>query len=197
MGLISYVLSIVKREKSTDVKSDPGGNYNHNAAHYSAPGDDSLPLAGDAAVNVPTQRTGGFASVGYIDPNNLKSAGPGEKRSYSRNADGEQMAEAYLKDDGTIVIQNDKGIFVITSSGAISGVNEEGSFELNQGGTFIINGVTIDKDGNINVPAAAILTAPQAKVSASLKIGVTEAETIGHTHTSTTPGSPTGPFPTA
>lgn len=197
MGLIAYLRSFTREEQISEVKCDPGGGYNISPKHYSAPGDDGHPLEGDAVACVPTQRTGGYAAIGYIDPKNEQKAEPGGKRIYSRNTAGAQMAEVWLKNSGEIIIQNAAGSFTISPDGDISASNGEGSILLAQDGTVNINGVEIDPDGNVDIPAAAELTAPNAIVEQSLKIGATQAETIGHTHISSSPGSPSGPFPPA
>ena len=178
MGLIAFLLSFTRNEKDTRVKVSPAANYNLTPLHYDSPGEDSMPLEGDSAalVDIDSQRTGTFISVGYIDPKNKKTTQAGGKRMYSRDPDtGLQVAEIWIKNDGTILFSNDNG-----------------SVELEANGTIILNeSVTIDTNGNIITPGK--ITAKEIEADDSMIIN--SGELNGHTHISSTPGNPSGPFP--
>ncbi len=120
----------------TDVMVDPGGGANITGEHYSDPGDDSFPMVGiDYGVTVSISRKGGAVIVGYVDPVNTPKAVQGDKRIYSRDSNGDTIAEVWLKSDGSILVSNDNG-----------------DFELKSDGSIDMNGVTIDTSGNVVIP---------------------------------------------
>lgn len=179
MGLIAYVLSFTRNEKDTRVKVTPAASYNITPLHYDSPGEDSMPLKGDSAalVNIEEQRTGTFISVGYIDPKNDKTAKAGEKRMYSRDPEnGLLIAEIFVKNNGDIRASNANGFY-----------------ELQPNGDINLNGVIIDKDGNITGPEGSTINAP--KIEADDSLIIFGGELNGHQHVSNNPGSPSGPFP--
>lgn len=134
--LLEFARGVRKGAQAAVSKIDPGGGYNVTAEHFGAPGDDGQPLPGDYVVAVRVPRTGGSVAVGYLDPTNVGQAGPGERRIYSRAADGAPMAWAWFKADGSIEITNDGG----------------GSIVMAAGGDITLNGVTIDTAGNLIGP---------------------------------------------
>lgn len=139
MGLIVKILSFARRTKPngvklSEIKGDVGGGDIQTAEHYGPSGDDSVPLLTDKAIGVEIPRTGGIAIVGYLDPINDSVAQAGEKRIFARDTDsGGVVCNIYLKANGSII-----------------GANANGSFELQAGGDFVINGLTIDSSGNIS-----------------------------------------------
>lgn len=140
MGLIAKLLSFgrVQTEEGanvSDVKIDPGGGANITAQHFGPPGDDSYPLPDDYVAVVPAGGSGTESAVGYIDTENQAQALAGEKRLYSRDANGAVKTVIWLKNDGSLVIQNGAG-----------------TIQMATGGTVTINGVTIDTNGNIVAP---------------------------------------------
>lgn len=104
--LLSFVRTVRRGANVSDSKVDPGGGENITSEHFAPVGDDSHPLPGDYVVAVDVQRTGVTAAVGYLDPANAQKTQPGGKRIYSRDADGNQVAEVWLKNDGTIIADN-------------------------------------------------------------------------------------------
>ena len=164
MGLVALIKSFRhttrKDAKISTVKSDDA-NFIETADHFSSPGDDSFPLEGDYVIAVDIKGTGQKAAVGYADIKNDKKSIAGEKRFYGRNTDGDEVNEIYLKQDGSVLIQNDNG-----------------SIEIESGGNIIINGVTIDTDGNIGT--AGSLTAASAVIDSK--------ELKDHTHSGVTTG---------
>jgi len=170
MGRVAKLLSFVRVDRNgakiSDVKGDPGGGANVTAEHYAAPGDDSVPLAGDYFATVDGPGTGREQAVGYLDPTNSPKAQPGDKRIYARDpGTGGVVAELWLKNTGDVVCSN-----------------ASGSFELQPGGTIVLNGVTIDPSGNI---AATSVSAPSVQANGK--------ELAGHTHPVTTAPGTTGP----
>ncbi len=176
MGMTGQVLSFERQEGTNGSISQTkfqNGEFPETAPHFADPGDDSHPLPDDLVALSATTGTGAVNAVAYLDPKNKPKTQPGEKRIYARDENGAAIAEFWLKNDGSIFLGNAKG-----------------SIGLQANGNVIINGVEIDTDGNITTPAKVEAAELEAD---SIKSGVNEF--VGHTHTSTTPGNPTGPFP--
>lgn len=166
MGRLARLLSFVRITRNgvptTDVKFDPGGGANVTGPHLAPPGDDSHPLPDDFIYAGETSATGSEAVLGYVDPVNVPVAGAGDKRIYARDADtGVTVAEVWLKSDGSILCDNNNG-----------------SFELQANGDFVVNGVTIDTNGNITTAG----TVSAGAVSATTSLTVAGKEMSGHTH---------------
>lgn len=167
MGWIGKILSFTRRTKAngvkfSDVKIDVGGGDIKTGQHYESAGNDSFPLKTDKAIAIEIPRTGGVAVIGYLDPFDNKVAMAGESRMYSRDpGTGLVVAQFHLKADGSI-----------------AGSNANGSFELQFGGNFVVNGVKIDTGGNITT-------------SGDVTAGTISLKT--HTHPAGTPPGPTGP----
>lgn len=179
MGRLARVLESIKgllgADNVTDIKSDPGGNANVTGFHLSSPGDDSLPLNQDITILVPIPGSGRDAAIAYADPKNSLQSEPGEKRIYSRDADGVQVAAIKLSKDGKILVSNSGG----------------GSIELQPGGDIVLNGVTIDTNGNIetggNLDAGGdIDSGGTISALTDVSVGITTLKT--HVHTGVTPG---------
>jgi hypothetical protein len=204
MGVVAKILSITRVLRNgayiTDVKSDPGGGANVTAEHFSSPGDDSHPLNSDYAALGVAMGTGRRSALGYVDPINEPQSEEGDKRIYSRSPETAlHVAHVWLKKDATIEASNENGSifllpdggsivttqgcsFSINSDGSIVGSNGSGSFELNVGGSFVVNGVEIDPDGNITTPGtlnADSITSDDQNITLST-----------HTHNSGTTPSP-------
>lgn len=162
VGLIAKILSVV----GIDVELDPGGGDNVTAQHSAPAGVDSQPLLSDSAVAVPVPGTGRFVVVGYFDPDNDPKAGPGEYRAYARDEDGAEVAQVWLKSDGSIEAQN-----------------AAGNFSLQSDGTFSVNGVTISPDGKITTPTG--IDSPSIVANGK--------ELAVHAHNAGTPPGTTGP----
>ena len=145
----SFIRTVRNGANVTDVKCDPGGGAISTKEHSSAPGDDSFPLLTDIAISVPVPGSGKEAVVGYLDPLNEAGAESGEKRIYSRQADGTIVADVFLKNDGTIVAENDNAVLEISPDGSAILTNGPGVFSMQVDGTFDINGLTITPAGEI------------------------------------------------
>lgn len=182
MGLVGKLLSFVRVARNgaqlSDSKIDPGGGPNITAEHFSAPGDDAHPLPGDYVRVASVPQSGRAAVTGYVDPNNQQKAQAGEKRIYARDADGVEVVEVWLKNDGTALVTNSNGSVTLSPDGSILGQNGGGSFELQASGDFVVNGVTIDASGAVTIPASLTLAGK---------------EIAGHTHPITSGSSAPGP----
>lgn len=126
MSTIAEVLEFTRSVDSngfnvSEAKCDLGGGNIVTAVHYSPPGDDAHPLAGDFAILVEGGGQGNWIAVGFIDPQLAPSAGPGEKIVYSRSAPGVIASKIHLKADGSVVIND---AVTITSSGAVQANGE-------------------------------------------------------------------------
>lgn len=154
-NVLSFLQLTRNDAKVSDVKIDPGGGPNVTAEHFAPAGDDAHPLTSDYAIATETQRSGGAAVVGYLDPINTPKATPGDKRIYARDADtGAVVVDVWLKNDGTAVTANSNGSSTLNPDGSIVGTNSNGSFELQAGGDFVVNGVTIAANGDVTVPSS-------------------------------------------
>lgn len=122
MGLIGQLLQFVRGNVEgapvADAVIDAGGGDHISAPHYACPGDDSQPLAGDFVATTEGGGSGGASAVGYLDAANAGVAAPGEKRIYSRKADGSVAAVVHLKADGEVLIESVEGAIVIQLSAA-------------------------------------------------------------------------------
>jgi len=106
MGLIGTVLefvrTLVQGRHVAETKFDPGGEPNLTAEHFAPPGDDAHPLRDDKLFAAQAPGSGAYAVVGYIDTRNAGTAGPGEKRLYARDDDGNVVGVLYLTSGGPI-----------------------------------------------------------------------------------------------
>ena len=205
IALVKSFLRVIRRGANvSDVKLDPGGGPNITSEHFASAGDDSYPLPTDYAVTNDIPQTGGEVVVGYVDPLNTPKAESGDKRIYARDSSGTVIVEVWLKNDGTAIVSNDNGsvklrpdggtvtttplsTFDAAADGSIEGVNGSGSFELQAGGDFVVNGVTIDTSGNITSPAtiaAAVVSAPSILANGK--------DVADHNHPAGTPPGNTG-----
>ena len=183
----NFIRAVRRGINLSDTQCDPGGGANVKAYHAQQPGDDSHPLPDDTAVLVDLPRSNGFAAVGYIDPKNTQTAQPGARRMYSRDADGNQVAEVHLHNDGQIRASNAAG-FVDLGAGGIIEANSGGAIlELQPGGQGEIrNGagfIRLLADGSVSINGFVISPTGQA----------TDADGIGvHSHTHTQPNDGAG-----
>lgn len=187
MGRLGKLLSFLRTTRNgsnvSDAKVDTGGGFNLTLEHFSPAGEDAHPLPGDYVAILPIQATGRGVAVAYADPNNEQTAQPGEKRIYARDSSGAFVVELWLKADGSAVLTNGFGTVTLSADGAISGSNSNGSFELESGGDFVVNGVTIDTDGNITSPTS--VSAPSIVADGK--------ELAGHDHDILSGSSAPGP----
>lgn len=170
--LLAFTKTLRNGAKVSDVKVDSGGGPNVTAEHFSSPGDDSQPLTSDYVITVPTQKSGGMAAVGYLDPKSDQKANAGDKRIYSRNATGVAMVELWLKNDGSAVL-----------------TNALGSIQLLANGSIDLNGVVIDPSGSISTSGTM--------AAAGVTDTATNVTLNSHTHTQPNDGGGNTESPTA
>ena len=124
-GTLATVVAVERKVDNgvhmTDVEVDAGAGDTTTAELYQAPGEDALPMAGDSALLQEAPGSGVKAVVGFDDPRNAGSAEPGERRGYSRQADGTPAAEYHLKANGDVVIRSfvQTGKIFIESAGPV------------------------------------------------------------------------------
>ncbi len=146
--LLSFVRSISNGVKVSRVKVDPGGGANITPEHYASPGDDSFPLEGDYVLLVATPRTGNFSVAGYLDPLNIQTAQEGEKRLYSRDSSGAEIARVHLKNTGEVEVVNSNGFMRLLANGNVD-----------------LNGVIISPAGQITLPSGQSVIADSMVVN--------------------------------
>lgn len=134
MGLIAVVKNVLTRKKEglefREVKADKGGGDINTTEVFNPTGDDSAPLPDDYVVLLEIPRTGGKVAIGYVDPNNVPKANSGEKRTYGRNTEGQEVNQLWLKNDGTIIAGNDILTMTLKPDGKIT--IDNGQHELIQ-----------------------------------------------------------------
>jgi len=161
VGRIAKILSFIRVQRNgakiSDVKADPGGGANITAEHFSAPGDDSQPMPGDYVALNADSGSGRESALGYLDPLNPPVALKGDKRIYARDADGAVIVEVWLKNTGEATTKNGSGSVTLGPTGSILGTNNNGSFELQAAGDFLVNGVRIDINGAVTIPDSLTL----------------------------------------
>lgn len=192
MGLMAKLISFARTVRNganvSDVKSDPGGRAVQTSEHFSTPGTDAHPLPGDFVLLASIQGTGRYGAAGYVDPKNQQLAESGEHRTYARDANGDQIAQVWLKNDGTILIEANNGAISWELKPDKTGRLDNGSgfIELKASGVLDLNGLTISPAGEAVSPVG--FSGPSIK-AAGKELG-------GHDHPinsgSSAPG-PTGP----
>lgn len=105
-GKIAEVKSFDRGSDGANVTVDPGGGALLTAAWFEGSGDDSQPLPGDFVALDESTGAGTAQTTGAFDPVNAGQALPGEKRLYSRKADGSVVGEVWLKNDGSLSLKS-------------------------------------------------------------------------------------------
>ena len=105
-NVIEFVRTVVEGEPVTDVKIDTGGDT-ETGEHYQPSGFDGHPLPDDYAAALPGPGEGRLVVVGYIDPKNQLTAGTGEARMFSRDADGNIVATILVDAAGFVNLGED------------------------------------------------------------------------------------------
>lgn len=196
MGLISKLLSFtrVNRHDSnlSDVKVDPGGGPYVTAEHFAPAGDDSHPLPTDYPLIIRVQKTGKYAAIGYIDPNNAQTAEPGGKRIYGRDPEGNQVNELWLKNDGDILADNDAAYIEIKADGTITADNDSGSIVITPAGQITLE----NGGGSVVIETSGQITSDNGSGSVDIAAGGTVTinglVTIDTSGNITTPGTIAG-----
>lgn len=111
MGLVATVKKFVRGDDEgtpvPEVDLDPSDTDLYTAEIYAGSGVDAPPLPDDAVHVTEGPESGSGVVMGYLDPKNEGIALPGERRTYSRDEDGEIVAVLYLTRDGTIFAGTD------------------------------------------------------------------------------------------
>jgi hypothetical protein len=103
------VLANQNRQKKIlepEIKGEVRKSDNVTAVIFGSPGDDSRPLPDDAFCFVKNENIGGKSAVGFLDTKNAPVAADGERRLYSRDSGGVIKAIIYLKENGTVEVNN-------------------------------------------------------------------------------------------
>lgn len=104
MNKEAKIISVEIKDNITYVTCEYNYGHNVTAELYLSPGDDSVPQKDDFTTLVKVEGKGKYIAVGIL--NNSEGIEKGEKRLYSRDANGAEQSEIHLKNDGTIVINN-------------------------------------------------------------------------------------------
>ena len=152
MGLIGKILSFTRvtrnGAKLSDVKVDVGGGEIITAEYSHPANSESFPLVDDYAILEKVPRTGGYIAVSFIETDALQKVTLGEKRLYARSG-RDEICQVWLKNDGTVLADNDSGSFELKPTGAIKGLNGNGYFELEVAGDFVANGAKMTTSGDV------------------------------------------------
>ncbi len=182
--ILSFVRAVREGVKLSDIKTDVGGGEILTAEMSHPSGDDSQPLPDDYVTLVRIRRSGRVIAVGFTETDAEQTAGPGEKRIYSRNVSTrEEMAQVWLKNTGEIRVDNDDGSMTLNPDGSQRFENANGYIELQEDGTVNINGATINPNGDIESPTTVISPSVEAD----------GRELAGHDHAITSGSSAPGP----
>lgn len=157
MSRIAQVLSFDRVSDASgegaDVKVDAGDVDPVTVPHFGAPGQDAAPLPGDYVALTDSSGSGAEQAVGYADVQNGGVALPGEHRIYARSEDGTTVCQVYARRDGSVLIGNDAGEFVMSPNGDVT-----------------INGVVITASGSIRAPGEVTAMAGASAVNLSTHI---------------------------
>lgn len=185
-GVIGKLLSFVRAPRNgaaqSDVKLDTGGGDVLTATHAQGAGDDAHPLPGDYPISIRIDRSGGLFVVGFVEPDAVQAAQPGDRRLYSRDGSRAEVAQVWLKNDGTVLVSNSAGSYELRPDGSQRSENSAGYYELRADGIVEVNTATIDPGGNI---IATSVSAPSIVAAGK--------ELAGHKHPITSGSSAPGP----
>lgn len=113
-------------------------------------GDDAPPMVGDLVAVIPIGPAFRVA-VGVRD-SVAPSVAAGEKKIYSRDANGNVIASCHLKADGGIDLANADVSVSLNANGTVDIANASGAGQLKADGSWDLNGALIDIVGNLTVP---------------------------------------------
>lgn len=124
-------------------------DYNISARLYGPAGDDSPPLDDDRIALMKIDGSGKWVAVGVLVKSD--NAEPGEKKLYSRDANGNVKAEIYLKKDGVMEL-NGNADFAVSHTDLntalqvlVTAINANFATKLDGGGATGI--LTLDISG--------------------------------------------------
>jgi hypothetical protein len=117
MATVGKIISVNIEEEFRKIFTEPYSKYTDVSNQYTdvsnqilPPGIDSSPVENDQGVSIVIDGNAGKSVLVGVYPDLL--AEKGETRIYSRDADGIQVAEIFLKKDGTITVDSDKKVIV-------------------------------------------------------------------------------------
>lgn len=158
MFLKAKILEIFTQLKQRSFKVNSMMNQTRNVVQFHGGGDDYCPLKTVEGLggNIGNNPANGFL-IAWRDDIERKSL-PGEKRIYSATIDEEtgkevQVAEVYLKNDGTVEISGGANVVISTNANLI--VNSTGTTTINaasvnlggDGGALVLTENSEIKDG--------------------------------------------------
>ena len=121
MGRLALVIDFDRTTEHDEnipiVKIDLGGGEGLTSQMCLNPGIDAVPCDGDYAATSSTVGDNGEVVIGFTDSDNTPKAKKGEIRAYARDTNGVQVVEIYLKNDGSLRIENDKGSIELKANG--------------------------------------------------------------------------------
>lgn len=142
-----------------EVTAQVGGEEIISAEFFPMPGEDSRPLPGDWVFLVRRPGAGRYVAIGMID-DVLLTTSAGEKRIYSRLADGTIVAELKLFNGDVraeLQVYDDGGSSVakleFRQTGQVTLTNDgSGFFQMFANGDVEINGTVFAEGGDIEAP---------------------------------------------
>jgi hypothetical protein len=118
------------------------------------PGCDSLPIQGDEVLLSEGEGAGATYAMAFGDAKNAGTAEGGEWRGYSRDADGDVIAECWLKKDGTAVTKNKNGSLTLKPDGTLD--YGDGLFVVDLEGNAKFKGEVTAKAGTPEAPLPGV-----------------------------------------
>lgn len=153
MGLIGRVLNWVtasgRSVPGRQVLVALGARERLTADVYPPLNTDVQGLPGDLPYCASGTGTGRRVALGWLEQVAQQFAEPGELRTYGRNDEGVTVCEVWLKNDGTLLLNNSMCSFELTPNGTITGSNNAGSFTLQTNGDLNANGARMTVDGDV------------------------------------------------
>ena len=113
MGVIGKILKSAIKDTIREVQLEIYEGYTLSSNQVLPPGIDSVSLPDDQGVAIEIENNPGKMIQVGVYPETL--AEPGETRIYSRDANGAQVSEIWLKKDGTITINSNKTVIITTT----------------------------------------------------------------------------------
>lgn len=138
MGILGRIISTAV-EGFIQVTCEIAPEFTQIARYIAPPGFESKPLPNDAGFMIPIGRSDGKHILIGVYPASAETQ-DGEVRLYSRDADGNVVAQIRLFQDGEIFIENSELQFDMAADGRVFIENDGGArIELNTSGDVIHN----------------------------------------------------------
>lgn len=141
-------------------------DHNIQVEYFTPSGDNSYPLEDDRVALIDIDGTGKYIAVSSL----LVDQGmdEGDKIIYSRDTDGNLVAQSHYKNDGTVEHTTDSNIITnVNNDAVIQELNDDGTYNLTTDDTFtetiggdlvedVTGDVDVDADGNATIDATNI-----------------------------------------